>query len=47
MIGVSLSGSKRQILEKVLVVDHRIGIDDADRVAVRLRILTGARADIA
>ena len=38
---------ERQILEKVLVVDHRIRIDDADRVAVRLRILAGARADIA
>ena len=38
---------ERQILEEVLVVDHRIGIDDADRVAVRRRILAGARGDVA
>ena len=38
---------ERHILEEELVVDHRIRIDDADRVAVRLRILAGARADIA
>ncbi len=42
-----LLGIERKSLEEVLVVDHRIGIDDADRVAVRLRILAGARADIA
>ena len=47
MIGASLSGSNGQILEEELVVDHRIGIDDADRVAVGHRILARARGDIA
>jgi hypothetical protein len=42
-----LVGIEGQILEEVLVVDHRIGIDDADRVAVRRRVLAGARGDIA
>ena len=46
MIGVSFR-IERQTLEEVLVVDHRIGIDDADRVTVRLRILAGVRADVA
>src|SRR5262249_13418873 len=34
------------VLEKVLVVYHRISIDNADRVAIRLRILTCSRGDI-
>jgi hypothetical protein len=37
---------QRQVLEKVLVVYHRISIDNADRGAIRLRILTCSRGDI-
>ena len=46
-IGVELFRLERQVLEQELVVDHRIGIDDADGVAVGRRILAGARGDIA
>jgi hypothetical protein len=36
-----------QFLEQELVVDQRIGIDDADGVAVRRRFRAGARGDVA
>jgi hypothetical protein len=38
---------ERDALKHELVVDHRIGIDDADGVAVRRRVLAGARGDVA
>ena len=37
---------ERHVLDQELVVDDRIGIDDADRIAVGRRILAGPRADI-
>ena len=42
----ALLGIERHVLEQPLVIDQRIGIDDADRVAVRRRLAARARADV-